>query len=256
MFDLKPRLIFVAGTDTGVGKTLLTALLLAHLRQNGVHALAMKPFCSGSREDVEVLHAMQTGELTRDEINPFYFAEPLAPLVAGRMQGNSPTLSEVQASIQQVCARHFTPPHHRTGLNQKCATNQLKSQGNVLLIEGSGGLLVPLGEGYTVADLIAALKCEVLVVSRNRLGTINHTLLTIQTLRGAQQPAARSPVKVVLMQQAKNDPSSASNAEILAELLAPIPLIQLGFMGAKPLSAPAWEKNLKKINKVLAQILT
>ena len=81
-----PRIIFITGTDTGVGKTLLTGLLLHHLRQSGCHALAMKPFCSGSRADAEFLHAVQDGELTLDEINPFFFAEPLAPLVAAREQ--------------------------------------------------------------------------------------------------------------------------------------------------------------------------
>src|SRR5581483_3100804 len=78
------RILFITGTDTGVGKTLLTAMLLHHLRVAGRRTLAMKPFCSGGRDDVELLHALQDGELTADEINPFYFSEPTAPLVALR----------------------------------------------------------------------------------------------------------------------------------------------------------------------------
>ena len=79
------KTIFITGTDTGVGKTVLTGLLLHHLREKGVRALAMKPFCSGSRRDVKLLKALQNSELTDDEINPYYFKEAVAPLVAARM---------------------------------------------------------------------------------------------------------------------------------------------------------------------------
>ena len=76
------KIIFVTGTDTGVGKTLLTALLLQHLRAHGQSALAIKPFCSGGREDAELLHSLQENELTLDEMNPFHFKKPLAPYLA------------------------------------------------------------------------------------------------------------------------------------------------------------------------------
>src|SRR5262249_51966743 len=143
------RIIFITGTDTGVGKTLLTGLLVCHLRASGCHALAMKPFCSGGRADVDFLRVAQDRELTADEINPFYFREPIAPLVAARKRHIKIRLPDVLRAISDILAR--------------C---------ECLLIEGSGGLLVPLGEGYTVADLISKLNCEVIVVSRNRLGTI------------------------------------------------------------------------------------
>src|SRR5258705_11852752 len=78
------KIIFVTGTDTGVGKTLLTGLLLHHLRQSGCHAVAMKPFCSGGTADIEFLDAVQEGELDPAEINPFYFSEPIAPVLAAR----------------------------------------------------------------------------------------------------------------------------------------------------------------------------
>src|SRR5260221_14172519 len=94
-----PRTIFITGTDTGVGKTLLTALLLAHLRQNGVPALALKPFCSGGRADAELFHALQDGDLTLDEINPFYFREPIAPLVAARKHRRRIQLDDVLKNI-------------------------------------------------------------------------------------------------------------------------------------------------------------
>jgi dethiobiotin synthetase len=222
------RIVFITGTDTGVGKTLLTGLLLHHLRQNGCHALAMKPFCSGSREDAEFLHAVQDGELTLDEVTPFFFAEPLAPLVAARRHHCSIRLQEVLRKIRPVADR--------------CQW---------LLIEGIGGLLVPLGEGYTVLDLIAKLGCEVIVVSRNQLGTINHTLLTVAAL----QHARISGLKAVLMSSPEDDFSTRSNSGILTELLAPTPVLAVGFLGRKPLRFLALKKSAKKMQKTLARIL-
>src|SRR4051812_2132113 len=182
----RPRIIFITGTDTGVGKTLLTALLLQHVRQSGNRALAMKPFCSGGTGDVEFLAAMQDGKLPRDEITPFYFPEPIAPLVAARLHRRKIPLSSVLAHIRLTAAllvqapiqqsKSPSPPHSPTPSLHHSTTP-------VLLIEGSGGLLVPLGENYTVADLIAKLRCEVIVASRNRLGTINHTLMTVKSLQ-------------------------------------------------------------------------
>jgi dethiobiotin synthetase len=223
------RIIFITGTDTGVGKTLLTGLLLQHLRTTGHHALAIKPFCSGTRADVDFLRAVQDGELTRDEVNPFFFAEPLAPLVAARKQ-------HLAIRIQDVL-RHVAHTLNRC----EC-----------LLIEGSGGLLVPLGEGYSVADLIAKLNCEAIVVARNKLGTLNHTLLTVQKL----QHIAIKALKVVIMDQVKPDPSSDTNPAVLAELLGPVPLVPLPFLGLSPARIPALKKIGKKMQKTLAQILS
>ena len=223
-----PRIIFITGTDTGVGKTLLTGLLLHHLRQNGCQALAMKPFCSGSKADTEFLRAAQDGELTLDEITPFFFAEPLAPLVAARRHHRSIRLQEVLLRIRRVA--------------DSC---------QCLLIEGIGGLLVPLGECFTVRDLIAKLGCEVIVVSRNRLGTINHTLLTV----GALQHAGMRRLITVLMSCSEGDYSTTSNCGILAKLLAPTPVLPVGVLGRNPLQLEALKKSAKKMKKTLAQIL-
>jgi dethiobiotin synthetase len=80
------NILFVTGTDTGAGKTVLTALLLDFLRSEGIRVLAMKPFCSGPRGDAVLLHGLQKGCLTLDDVNPFYFDRPLAPAAAGRGQ--------------------------------------------------------------------------------------------------------------------------------------------------------------------------
>ena len=224
----KARIIFVTGTDTAVGKTLLTGLLLSHLRRSGCDALATKPFCSGGTTDIEILHDLQEGELTREEINPFYFAEAVAPLVASRKHRRSIRLHDVVTRIRSVASR--------------C---------QYLLIEGSGGLLVPLGEGFMVSDLVANLDCEVIVVTRNRLGTINHTLLTASAL----QHAGIQNVKFVMMGGSRKDFSGPSNPKILQELLSPKPLFQIPFLGPNPLRLAAIKQSSKKMKKTLARIL-
>lgn len=222
------RIIFITGADTGVGKTLLTGLLLHHLRQTGCHALAMKPFCSGSRADTAFLHAIQDGELTPNEITPFFFEEPLAPLVATRRHHRTIRLPDVLRQIKRVANR--------------C---------QCLLIEGIGGLLVPLAEGFTVRDLIARLQCEVIVVSPNRLGTINHTLLTVEALKTIENKG----LKVVLMSHENQDASAGSNRRVLAELLAPTPVLPVPFLGANSLRTEAVKRSRKRIQKSLARIL-
>src|SRR5438105_4978317 len=142
------KTVFITGSDTGVGKTLVTALLLRYLRQSGGHALAIKPFCTGMRTDVEILRAIQDGALKLEQINPFYFPEPLAPLVAARKHCRRITLGKVLDHIRQIqnLLQSFpSPTRHST-----------------LLIEGAGGLLAPLGSGYTALEIIARLRCEVI----------------------------------------------------------------------------------------------
>ena len=222
------KIIFVTGTDTGVGKTLLTALLVYDLRQRGIDALGMKPFCSGGRQDVKSIQSVQDGSLADEEINPFHFRQPVAPLVAARKRGQTISLGHVTERVW--C------------LADKCER---------LIVEGSGGLLVPLGKGFTVADLIERLHCEVVVVGRNKLGTINHTLLTVKEL----QSRAVSKLKVILMIGNATDVSTATNVMILRELLAPLPVFNIPFLGPNPLRLNALKNNYKKLKKVLAQIV-
>jgi dethiobiotin synthetase len=210
---MKNKVIFITGTDTGVGKTVLTGLLLRHLRAHGVQALAMKPFCSGGRGDVRILQSLQKGELSDDEMNPFYFHAPVAPLVELRKtKGNIP-LSEVIKRIRSV--------------EKKCER---------LLIEGSGGLMVPLGNGYLVEDLILKLKCQVIVVARNRLGTVNHTLLTVARLHATGIGEDR--IKIVLMGGSAKDISTRTNESLLKSLLGEVEIQSLPNLGK------SWEKTL------------
>jgi len=222
------KVIFVTGTDTGVGKTLLTGLLLHFLRQDGVHALAMKPFCSGSRADAALLAALQDNELSIDEVNPFFFEEPLAPLVAARQEGKTVGLKRVLEAIQRV--------------QRRCER---------LLVEGVGGVLVPLGEKWSVRDVISELGCEVIVVSRNRLGTINHTMLATEALKRA----GIRRIKIVLMDEQRPDFSSSSNHLILSGLLKPAPVFSVQFLGADAAGPTCLKKYFEKTKKTLARIL-
>ena len=225
---MRTRTIFITGTDTGVGKTLVTASLLHHLLESGVNALAMKPFCSGSRADVRLLQAIQGSRLTDLEINPFFFAEPVAPLVAARRLRRRIQLPEVLKKIRAV-----------------------ERQCECLLIEGSGGLMVPLGEGYFVRDLIDQLRCEVIVVARNRLGTLNHTFLTVMAL-----PArVKRGFKVALMDESTLDRSARTNRTILLRTLGRIDVFSFPFLGQNASRPVAIKNNAKKVKKVLAPLL-
>ncbi len=222
------RIVFVTGTDTGVGKTLLTALLLVHLRARGASVVALKPFCSGSRADADLLWKLQDGALAMDEINPFFFTEPVAPLVSQQLHRRFVTLKGALRHIQTIARRY-----------------------EWVVIEGSGGLLVPLGEGFTVRDLITRLNCEVVVVGRNQLGTINHTLLTMESLASARIRKRT----VVLMNGPRRDVSAATNARILSGFLPAKRLFALPYLGSRTNLSGACRANAIFLKKTLADIL-
>jgi dethiobiotin synthetase len=182
--------LFITGTDTGVGKTVLTALLTRHLRARGVNAVALKPVCSGDRADARALHAASDGALTLDEINPWHFRAPVAPLLAARRERRRVAPVGVLAHVRAMQKRF-----------------------DVVLIEGAGGLLSPLGENFDSRDLIAALRATPMVVCPNRLGAVNQVLLTLAALPRSASCRAR----VVLMSPARPDASTVTNAGLLAE---------------------------------------
>lgn len=224
LYHMRTKIIFITGTDTGVGKSLLTGILLHHLRENGCRALAMKPFCSGGREDVELLQALQPGALSQQEVNPFYYQKPLAPQIAANKSQQSLRLREVVKRIEVV-----------------------KSKCDYLLIEGSGGVLVPLGKGFNVANLIGELSCDVVVVAHNRLGTLNHTLLTEQALG----LVGRKPDVIVLMGARTPDLSAKTNAKMLRKLLPGVKILEIPHLGLNT-STLELIKNSKTITKTKA----
>jgi dethiobiotin synthetase len=221
------NLIYLIGTDTGVGKTLLTGFLLHHLRQSGCRALALKPFCSGGRGDARFLARLQPGELSLDQINAVFYKEPIAPGVAAKRQGRSIPLSQTVAYLLDV-----------------------KSSCDCLLVEGAGGLLSPLGIDYTIADILRECPGEVVVVGRNRLGAINQVLLTIHEL----QRVNIQDITVVLMGQKREGLEAKTNVETLSEWLRPIRVMTVPYLGEKACQMGRFKNNYKKIQITLAQI--
>ncbi len=183
---------FITGTDTGVGKTVLTTLLVRHLRERGVRALAVKPFCSGGREDAQLLRKAQANEVSLNLLNPWHFRAPLTPLLAARRE---------KRKVRQAEALQFL----RSAATQ-CET---------LLIEGAGGLLSPLGEGFDARDLIVDLKARPIIVCPNRLGAVNQVRLVLAAL----PPRLVKVSRIVLMQTAGNSLATRTNASLLKELL-------------------------------------
>ena len=221
------QIIFITGTDTGVGKTVVTALLLRHLRQAGCNALAVKPFCSGSRADARLLRSLQKNLLTLDEINPFFFRQPVAPAAAGGRRKEI----HIDTVLRKIRA-----------VGRRC---------DVLLVEGIGGLMVPLGKNYTVADLISRLHCRTLIVSHNRLGTINHTLLTIKAL----QAIGIQRLGIVMVEDKKPDISARSNPKIIKKMASPAPVFLIPNLGFLAPSAGVIKINAIFLKKRLARIL-
>jgi dethiobiotin synthetase len=151
---------FVTGTDTEVGKTYVTALLTRSLRRAGLDTVALKPICCGPRDDVDALCAASEHELTPDETNPIWLAAPAAPLVAARRENTTIDLAALDRWFEGLQAGR-----------------------NSLLVEGVGGWAVPIAPGQTSADLAEMLGLPVLVVVANKLGCLNHTLLTLESIQ-------------------------------------------------------------------------
>lgn len=186
------RVVFITGTDTGVGKTVATVLLTRQLRSRGVRVRAVKPFCSGGRDDAEALFEAQAGEMALDAINPWYFKAPLTPLLAARAVGKKIELADTLDFLRQA-ARGV----------------------ELLLIEGAGGLLSPLGEGFCARELIRNLKATPLIVCPNRLGAINQCRLVFEAL----DARSRARAQLLLVRAPKPDGAVRGNLHLLRELL-------------------------------------
>ena len=201
---MKRAPLFITGTGTGVGKTVLTALLARFLRQNGVRVAALKPVGSGGRDDARVLAAALGGELTLDEINPWHFRRAIAPVLAARREKKRVGLPQIVAHVRRLQKRF-----------------------DWLLVEGAGGLLSPLGETVDSRDVIIALRATPVIVAANQLGAINHLRLTLAALPAA----SRARATIILMSPEKPDAATRSNAALLAESFDPGRIACLPWLG-------------------------
>jgi dethiobiotin synthetase len=153
--------LFITGTDTGVGKTYIAARLLHLLRAWGVSCAGMKPICCGDRRDAELLLAASSNRLTIDDVNPVWLKTPAAPFVGSLME-------KVDIGIDHILT----------------AFHSLQNRVEHVIVEGTGGWMVPIHRNYFVSDLAVAMQLPVLAVAYNRLGCINHAVLTVQSILG------------------------------------------------------------------------
>ncbi|WP_100406122.1 dethiobiotin synthase [Bacillus solitudinis] len=156
------RGVFITGTDTNVGKTVISSGMAGVLKDQGIDVGVFKPMLSGvKREDPDSdtywLKHMSETTLTLGEITPFQFKEPLAPSVAQ-------VFEETNIGLEQIM-QHW---------------EQIRHMHSFFIAEGAGGIAVPLGKDFLVSDVIKALNLPVVIVARPNLGTINHTFLTIE----------------------------------------------------------------------------
>ncbi len=182
--------LFLTGTDTGVGKTFTTALLTRALRQAGLGTIALKPLCSGERSDVEILRSASDNALSLEETNPVWLQAPATPLVAAQLENRTLSLDPLQHWFRSLSEKHPS-----------------------LLVEGAGGWLVPITDTETIADLAARLSLPVIVVVANRLGCLNHTLLTLESIRAR---GLSCPGIILNHLTPATDIAQRTNAQILA----------------------------------------
>jgi dethiobiotin synthetase len=208
----------VTGTDTGVGKTVFSAALLVHLRQRGLRVAGMKPIETGViagdvHRDTEILRAAAAAGDHIDDVCPVALPDPLAPLVAAERAGERIDLATLDAAFARLSLGR-----------------------DAIVVEGAGGLLVPITGTMSFDHLFRRWRLDLLIVAANRLGALNHTLLTVQAAR-----AAGLTVRGVVLNEAlseRDDLVETTNAETLELLLPDVPIYRFPFI-ARPLDPAA-----------------
>ena len=210
------RGFFVTGTDTGVGKTILSAALLAAMGSEGTRVQAYKPVVTGLTDHGEIaargewpadheLLARAAGMEPAD-VAPLRYGPAVAPHLAAQLAGERIDPEHLLSGAREAEARIAGVGHRADGAGEVTGT---------LIVEGVGGLLTPLADDYTVCDLAAALGLAVLIAARPGLGTINHTLLTLRVAR-----SAGLDVRAVVLTPWPREPTTLerSNRETIARL--------------------------------------
>lgn len=204
--------VAVTGTDTGIGKSRVAAGLVAALHARGVRVAGMKPVETGIDErtagtDAELLRAASGGTLPMSRVRPLTYREPLAPMVAAARAGVPVDLTLLDDTVARLAAEY-----------------------EALVVEGAGGLLVPVTREASYATLFARWALDVIVVVGNRLGCLNHALLTVRVAR-----AEGLRVRALVLNQlapAAADVAEDTNGAALRELLPDLPLCTFPFVAA------------------------
>ena len=183
---------FVTGTDTEVGTPQAAVLLTYALKGEGLDVGVMKPISAGGREDAVALLEAASISDTLDEVNPVSLSEPLSPNLAAEREGVTVDVEGLVSPYERLRDRHAW-----------------------MIVEGAGGLLVPVNDSQTIADLAMRLDLPLIIVARAALGTINHTLLTIEAARAR----SLSILRVIYNHGSPStgDPSEIESARIITE---------------------------------------
>ncbi len=225
--------VFVTGTDTGVGKTLVACALLAGFRRAGLYTAAMKPVASGSEwsgaglrnEDALQLAAYADCELPYETINPYVFQPAIAPHIAAQEAGVRIEMERIVTSYHGVA-----------------------SKAEICVVEGAGGWLVPLNEQQSLADLVVELQLPVVLVVGMRLGCLNHALLSAESILARGVPL----VGWIANQMEANVPRIEAN---IATLRHRMPAKLLGSVGYQPTASAEEVVDLLDIDTLLEGIV-
>lgn len=205
--------IFVTGTDTGVGKTFVSCVLMHALRRRGLRVAPMKPVAAGainvdgrlvSEDTLALLNACNTPTPPAELVTPFLFPDPMAPHIAAAREGRAITLEPIVDAFQALAASSDT-----------------------VIVEGVGGFVVPLGPMLDTRDLAVALQLPVVLVVGMRLGCLNHALLTAESIRAAGLALAGWVANAI-------DPTMAVPAENVAALASRLHAPLLGHLPHRP----------------------
>lgn len=184
---------FITGTDTDAGKTYVTCLLIEALRRAGHDAVGYKPFACGDRRDPLAIQQASGGVLSVEEINPVFLKVPASPYAAALLENRSVDVEAGRQGFYSLAARH-----------------------SHLLVEGAGGWEVPLAGKETLADFAVELGLPIIVVVNNRLGCLNHTLLTV---RNIQQRGLTCAGVILNYAHDERDAASISNRMVLMNFI-------------------------------------
>lgn len=182
--------IFITGTDTGVGKTLITAALALHLKKHGLTVGVMKPIETGispsreARSDAARLRSIIDSDEPLGAIRPYAFELPVAPLAAAQQEGQTINLETIKKVYRLLSNRY-----------------------DAMVVEGVGGVRVPITPKIGVTDLIRTLRLPVVVVGRSGLGGINHALLTVEALQ-------RQKIRIIALVLNRTHPVRSAIAHI------------------------------------------
>ncbi len=185
--------LFITATDTNSGKTYITCLLLQALKAQGRRAVGFKPFCCGGREDSIALFNAGADGLSIDELNPVWLKTPASPYAAALIENRLLDLERVSEAFHD--------------LTHSCED---------VLVEGVGGWEVPLAPQYTSADFAESLELPVVVVVNNKLGALNHTILTVKNIQARKMKCAGLILNHV---SDERDPASIPHRMILEDML-------------------------------------